>query len=72
MNKTKELEKEIEQLKAERRLLNQSYLSCRNETAREVLNLLLDEPWSIYIDEEIVFEIARDIYKLTVENGRVK
>lgn len=44
----------------------------KKEGIKEVLNLLLTEPWCIYIDEEIVFEIARDIYKLTVENGKIK
>lgn len=44
----------------------------KQEGIKEVLNLLLTEPWSIYIDEEIVFEIATDIYKLTVENGKIK
>ncbi len=44
----------------------------RKETAVEVLNLLLDEPYSIYIDAEIVYEIAQDVYKLKVENGRIR
>lgn len=67
----KELEKEIEVLTFERDALHKNYVNARQDTARELLNLLLDEPWNIYIAEDIVYEIARDVYKLKVEKGRI-
>lgn len=68
----KELENQIKILEYERDTLHKNYVNARRDIAVELLNLLLDEPWNIYIDEKIVFEIAADIYGLKVENGRIK
>ena len=67
----KELENQINILKFERDTLHTNYINARQDTAVELLNLLLDEPWNIYIDDKIVFAIATEIYKLKVVNGRV-
>lgn len=71
INERKELENEIDILKFERDTLHKNYVNARQDTVVELLNLLLDEPYSIYIDDKIVFEIATDIYRLKVENGRI-
>lgn len=71
ISERKELENQINILKFERDTLHKNYVNARQDTAVELLNLLLDEPYNIYIDDKIVFEIATDIYKLKVENGRV-
>ena len=69
--KIKELEQMLEILKYERKQLHQSYIEARNRTAAEVLNILLDEPYSIYVPGEIVYEIAEKIYDLNIIDGRV-
>lgn len=71
ISERKELENQINILKFERDTLHKNYVNARQDTVVEVLNLLLDEPYCIYIADEIIFEIATDIYKLKVENGRV-
>ena len=71
INERKELENQINILKFERDTLHKNYVNARQDTIVELLNLLLDEPYWIYIDDKIVFEIATDIYKLKVVNGRV-
>lgn len=58
-------------LRKERDTLHKNYVNARQDTARELLNILLEEPYSAYIDCEIVYEIAKDIYGLKVINGRV-
>lgn len=72
INEKKELENQINILKYERDTLHKNYVNARQDAAVELLNLLLDEPYCIYIDDKIVFEIATDIYGLKVENGRVR
>lgn len=67
----KELENQINILKFERDTLHKNYVNAREDTVIELLNLLLDEPWNIYIDDKIVFAIATEVYGLKVENGRV-
>ena len=54
---------QINILKFERDNLHKNYINARQDTAVELLNLLLDEPYCIYIDDKIVFEIATEIYK---------
>ena len=71
ISERKELENQINILKFERDTLHNNYINARQDTVVELLNLLLDEPYSIYIDDKIVFEIATDIYRLKVENGRI-
>lgn len=70
--KIKELESMLEILKYERKQLHQSYIEARNRTAAEVLNILLDEPqYRIYVPDEIVYEIAENIYDLDIIDRRV-
>jgi hypothetical protein len=71
INDRKELENQINILKFERDTLHTNYINARQDTAVELLNLFLDEPYCIYIDDKIVFEIATDIYGLKVKNGRI-
>lgn len=71
INEREELENEINILKFERDTLHKNYVNARQDTVVEVLNLLLDEPYCIYIADEIIFEIATDIYGLKVKNGRI-
>lgn len=71
INERKELENQINILKFERDTLHTNYINARQDTAVELLNLFLDEPYYIYIDDKIVFEIATEIYGLKVENGRI-
>ncbi|MBR2070413.1 MAG: hypothetical protein IJ981_03200 [Clostridia bacterium] len=71
-NEKKELENQINILKFERDSLHRNYINARQDAVAELLNLLLDEPYSFYIDDKIVFEIAAEIYGLQIKNGRVK
>ena len=71
INERKELENQINILKFERDTLHTNYINARQDTAVELLNIFLDEPYCIYIDDKIVFEIATDIYGLKVKNGRI-
>lgn len=68
----KELLRRIEILEWERNALHKNYVNARKDTACELLNILLDEPYSAYIDSATVYEIARVVYGLKVEKGRVK
>lgn len=67
----KELENQINILKFDNHILYKNFINARQDTAVKLLNLLLDEPYCIYIDDKIVFEIATEICKLKVVNGRV-
>ena len=52
-NERKELENQINILKFERDALHKNYINARQDATVELLNLLLDEPYCIYIDETL-------------------